>query len=243
MQVAAADHGRSVTAADNISPYLLKRDPYSSHSTILKMLGAGCGRSLLDLGAAQGDMAQLLTGAGFRVTAVEGDPHLAALANDKCHRVVVADLDKPLPRLDTEFDVAVCGDVLEHLQAPLMVLKDIKQQLKPTSLVVISVPNIAHLWMRWQLATGRFNYMDRGILDRTHLRFFTLKSFRQLLKDAGLTILELTATPVPLPLLVSQRYHGSVLDAVHGTSALLARTWKTMFGYQFIATARNGDAA
>jgi len=93
------------------------------------------------------------------------------------------------------------------------------------------------------LASGRFNYMERGILDRTHLRFFTLKSFRQLLKDAALTILELTATPVPLPLVVPQRYHGSVLNAAHGASAFLARGWKTMFGYQFVAMARNGDAA
>jgi hypothetical protein len=88
-----------------------------------------------------------------------------------------------------------------------------------------------------QLLMGRFDYQQRGILDRTHLRFFTRKTFRQLLDDVGLEVLQLTATPIPLPLLVPQRYQGKVLALVHACNNWLAVHWATLFGYQFIAVA------
>jgi hypothetical protein len=100
------------------------------------------------------------------------------------------------------------------------------------------VPNFVHLFVRLNILVGRFEYMDRGILDRTHLRFFTLASFERFLAQAGLTVEELLVTPAPLPLLVPPRYHGWWLRSLHGLNALLARCWKTMFGYQFIAVAR-----
>lgn len=220
------------TGTQPLSPYCLKRDCYSSHSIILSYLRDGKRQRLLDVGAAQGDLAQLLTQRGYDVTAIEGDPALAAAARGKCREVVVADLDRPLPDLHGPFDVAVCGDVLEHLKNPLGVLRAISQLAET---VIVSVPNTAHLWVRLQLCFGRFEYAERGILDATHLRFFTLASFRRLLQEAGLDILELTATPVPLPLVVPERYHGRVLDAVHAVNAALARAWKSMFAYQFVA--------
>src|SRR5438270_11024206 len=75
---ASRDGARRDSSA--VSPYLLKRDRYSSHSVILSLLGDGGGRTLLDIGAAQGDVAALLTGVGFQVIAVEGDPTFAAMA-------------------------------------------------------------------------------------------------------------------------------------------------------------------
>jgi SAM-dependent methyltransferase len=132
--------------------------------------------------------------------------------------------------------------VLEHLKDPQRALRDINQQLKPGGIVLVSVPNIAHLWVRLRLLRGKFDYMDRGILDRTHLRFFTRVSLEALLREAGLDLVKLTATPVPLPLVVPERYHGLIFRTVHGTNAILARAWKTMLGYQFIAVARKGVA-
>ena len=251
--VSSADPGWTVTPSragqnpaaveHSVQPYQLKRDPYSSHSVILALLGEGRGRKLLDIGAAQGDMAQLLTERGFEVTALEGDPTLAAMAQGKCHKVVVANLDGDLPLLNEAVDVILYADVLEHLKDPLRVLRSINRQLKPGGLTVISVPNVAHLYVRLNVLVGRFEYENRGIMDRTHMRFFTLASFRQLLRDADLEILRLTATPVPLPLVVPVRYHGLLLNTIHGLSAMVARVWKTMFAYQFIAIARKGVAA
>jgi SAM-dependent methyltransferase len=228
--------------AATCSHYQFKSDPYSSHSVILSILGKGDGLRLLDVGAAQGFLAETLTSRGFEVTAIEGNPFLAQAAAGKCHKVVTADLNHPLPVLDGPFDVIVYGDVLEHLQQPLSVLKVINRYLTPNGRVLISVPNIAHLWSRMQLLSGKFEYTDRGILDRTHLHFFTLSSFRQFLNEADLDVTESIATPVPLPLVVPERYQGRVFRVFHWLNALLARTWKSLFGYQFVAVARRRNA-
>lgn len=210
-------------------------DPYSSHSVILARVGDGKGKRLLDVGSAQGLLAQKFTERGFEVTCIEGSPDLAALGKDKCHEMIVADLDKPLPKLHGQFDVIVYGDILEHLRNPMEVFTGFNRSLRPGGRVIVSVPNVAHLWVRLNLLLGRFHYGDRGILDRTHLRFFTLSYFQSFLGGAGLEWDEIVSTPVPLLLVVPDRYHGQWLRLVHGLNAGLARSWKTMFGYQFVA--------
>ena len=217
------------------SPYQLKSDPYSSHAVILSRLGEGRGRRALDVGAADGFLAELLTRQGWQVTALERDPAQAAKARGRCHEVIVADLDQAAPRLQGLFDAIVYGDVLEHLNDPLPVLMALDLALAAGGRVIVSVPNVAHLWVRFSLALGRWDYADRGILDRTHLRFFTERSFVALLRDAGLSVEELVATPVPLPLVVPPRLHGRALDAIHALSAGAARAWKGWLAYQFVA--------
>jgi SAM-dependent methyltransferase len=224
------------------SPYQLKSDPYSSHAVILSRLGEGRGRRALDVGAADGFLAELLTRQGWQVTALERDPAQAAKARGRCHEVIVADLDQAAPRLQGRFDAIVYGDVLEHLNDPLPVLVALDRALAGDGRVIVSVPNVAHLWVRFSLALGRWDYADRGILDRTHLRFFTKRSFTALLRDAGLSVEELVATPVPLPLVVPPRLHGRALDAVHALSAGAARAWKGGLAYQFVAVCRRAPA-
>ena len=85
---------------------------------------------------------------------------------------------------------------------------------------------------------GHFNYTDRGLLDRTHLRFFTRRTLLDFLREAGLSVTELTVTPVPLPLVVPARYHGGWLRTAHAINALAARCWKTGLAYQFVAVCR-----
>jgi 2-polyprenyl-3-methyl-5-hydroxy-6-metoxy-1,4-benzoquinol methylase len=212
-------------------------DPYSSHSVILARVGDGRGKRLLDVGSAQGVLAQKFTERGFEVTCIEGSQKLASLGRDKCHEMIVADLDKPLPQLNGQFDVIIYGDILEHLRNPMEVFTGFNRSLRPRGLVIVSVPNVAHLWVRLNMLLGRFGYADRGILDRTHLRFFTLSIFKRFLADAGLEWDEIVATPVPLLLLVPKRHQGKWLDALHALNAGLATCWKRMFGYQFVAVA------
>ena len=233
-----AGHARAAALTMSVSPYRLKDDPHSSHSVILSRLGEGRGRKALDVGAADGFLAERLTAQGWTVTALERDPELAARARGRCKEVVVADLESAPPLRHGPFDAIVYGDVLEHLSDPGAVLRALDQTLAPGGTVIVSVPNVAHLWVRLSLLAGRFDYADRGILDRTHLRFFTRRTLRELLRAAGLTVVELAVTPVPLPLVVPPRWHGRWLPRVHALSAGAARGWPGGLAYQFVAVCR-----
>jgi 2-polyprenyl-3-methyl-5-hydroxy-6-metoxy-1,4-benzoquinol methylase len=213
-------------------------DPHSSHSVILRLAGEGQGKRLLDVGSAQGVLARRFREHGFDVTCIEGDPKLAELGRAFSNRMIVADLDQEFPSLNDQFDVIVYGDILEHLKRPEVLLTNLNKHLTPSGFVIASAPNFAHLFVRLNILLGRFEYMERGILDQTHLRFFTQKSFRKLLEQAGLKVERLLATPVPLPLIVPLRYQVGWLRVAHSMNALLARGWKNMFGYQFVVVAR-----
>ena len=224
------------------SPYQLKDDPYSSHSVILSLLGEGGGRRALDAGAADGFLAELMTRRGWTVTALECDPIQADRARGKCHEVIVADLAEAAPKLAGPYDAIVYGDVLEHLSDPLPALLSVNRHLAPGGVVIASVPNVAHLWVRLSLLLGRFEYADRGILDRTHLRFFTRRTFTRFLGEAGLEVQELRVTPVPLPLVVPPRLHGGWLRTTHALGAWASTRWPSGLAYQFVAACRPASA-
>ncbi len=214
--------------------YTLKAGPWSSPSVILRWSGPGRGRRALDVGAADGLLSRHLTAAGWRVVGIEGDADAARRGAAHCERMIVADLDGPLPDLDGPFDLVVCGDVLEHLKHPQRVLPALGRLVSPGGHLLVSVPNIAHLWVRLNLLAGRFEYTDRGILDYTHLRFFTRRSLQRLLIEAGLRVVRQTATPVPLYQVVPPRWHGRLLAAMHATGAMAARALPRLLGYQFV---------
>jgi 2-polyprenyl-3-methyl-5-hydroxy-6-metoxy-1,4-benzoquinol methylase len=223
--------------------YVLKTDPYSSHSIILDWLAAGGGRRLLDVGAAEGLLSRKLTERGWRVTAIEGDPEAARAGARYCEQMVVANLDRDLPPLQPGFDAIVYADVLEHLADPLRVLTALNGLLAAGGFVIVSVPNIAHLWIRLLLLAGRFDYIDRGILDRTHLRFFTRRSLAAFITDAGLEPLRFTATPAPLYQLLPPSWHKRWVATTHTMNAWIARHLPKLLGYQFIVQARPRDGS
>jgi O-antigen biosynthesis protein len=223
--------------------YVLKPDPHSSHSVILRWLGEGRGRRLLDVGAADGMLSRQLTQRGWRVTAIEGDPALAQAGARHCERMIPVNLDREIPVGEGPFDVIVYGDVLEHLVDPLRVLVELDRCLVPGGFVIVSLPNIAHLWIRLLLLVGRFDYLDRGILDHSHLRFFTERSLRAMLADAGLTIGRFTATPAPLYQILPVSWHRQWVAATHSINAVIARKVRRLLGYQFIVLAHPKDAA
>jgi 2-polyprenyl-3-methyl-5-hydroxy-6-metoxy-1,4-benzoquinol methylase len=223
--------------------YVLKPDPHSSHSVILRWLGEGQGRRLLDVGAADGLLSRQLTARGWRVTAIEGDPALAQAGARHCERMITMNLDREIPVGEGPFDVIVYGDVLEHLVDPLRVLVDLDRSLDAGGFVIISVPNIAHLWIRLLLLLGHFDYLDRGILDQSHLRFFTERSLRAMLADAGLTTERFTATPAPLYQILPASWHRRWVAATHSINALIARKVRRLLGYQFIVLAHPKSAA
>lgn len=223
--------------------YVLKPDPHSSHSIILAWLGEGCGRRMLDVGAADALVSRRLTERGWRVTGIEGDPALAQAGAPYCERMITANLNREVPEVQGPFDAILYGDVLEHLIDPLRVLVELNRSLVPDGFVIVSVPNIAHLYIRLLLLLGRFDYLDRGILDNTHLRFFTARSLRALLDDAGLVVDRFTATPAPLYQMLPERWHKRWVAVTHTINAAIARNLPRVLGYQFIVLARPKDGA
>ena len=161
----------------------------SVHASVVGL--AGESRRVLELGCATGYMSEVLRARGCYVVGVERDPLMAELAEQRCDRLIVGDLD--LLDLAEElagerFDVIVAADVLEHLRDPLQVLRSLRPLLAENGYLVASIPNVAHGSVRLALLEGRFPYQERGLLDRTHLRFFTRESIGQLLEDAGFLI-------------------------------------------------------
>ena len=174
--------------------------PNNSHAFSLELIGSN--KRVLELGPAAGHCTRALVANGCRVVALEVDPAAAAHVELIAERVVVGDLSDPeviASAIDDEgFDVVLGGDVLEHLPDPLTVLRACRRALKPGGYVVLSLPNIAHADIKLQLLAGRFDYRDTGLLDRTHLHFFTRASVEELVHDAGLLLVDLRRVTVPV---------------------------------------------
>jgi 2-polyprenyl-3-methyl-5-hydroxy-6-metoxy-1,4-benzoquinol methylase len=152
---------------------------------------AAQGRRILELGCADGFISRHLAERGCTVTGIEADSEAAGHAKKWCDRVLVYDLNRPgwSSMLGKDFDTVLCGDVLEHLVDPWNTLREISKVLTIGGRVVVSLPNIANLRIRLNLLMGRFHYQTGGILDITHLRFFTLKTARELIEESGYRII------------------------------------------------------
>lgn len=217
------------------SRYTLKADRFSSHSLILDGFPeAGSGRSVLDVGCGDGHLARVLTERGYRVTGLDNDRAALSAASHFCDCVIEADLDRFEPAGHGPFDWILAADVLEHVPDPLAVSRRLVLALADDGVIVVSVPNVAHLYVRLALLSGRWDYAERGILDRTHLRFFTRRSLRQLLDSAGIRPTRMTPAGLPWSIILP-----SVPKAVVGSAAILdrsvARLWPAAFAYQWIA--------
>ena len=135
------------------------------------------------------------------------------------------------PQVGTGFDIVLAADVLEHVRRPESLLREMRALLRASGTAVICVPNVAHWYPRFRSLLGAFDYDQRGILDRTHLRFFTRRSIRRLVEREGFTVRRLEAVGLPLDALDVKGAGGRVMRAL---DHLFLTVWPTMFGYQFI---------
>jgi len=217
--------------------YPEKRNRYASHTQIVNLCGPGDGRKLADIGCAAGVLTHRLSANGWDAIGVELDHNDAEIARSHGLAVVEQPAEDFFACNSAAFDTIVFADVLEHMTDPAAVLASARESLAPGGRIVISIPNVAHLSVRLGLLMGSFRYQDRGILDRTHLRFFTRASFVELVTGCGLDVVELRATPTPFEEAFPRLGDSALYAAVAPINAALANRWKTMFAYQFIAVA------
>jgi 2-polyprenyl-3-methyl-5-hydroxy-6-metoxy-1,4-benzoquinol methylase len=146
---------------------------------------------VIDVGCGSGRLGQRLleSGKAAEIVGIElFEP--AAREAMKCYRRVhIGDVENLKLDYAQYFDIAVCGDILEHLKDPRQVVDEIHRWLKPRGLIVCSVPNVRY-WRIWRdlILRGEWKYAVESIMDQTHLRFFTRRSFRRLLTDASFVI-------------------------------------------------------
>ena len=219
------------------SQYELKSLKYNSHYWILKFLSAS-GRRLriLDVGTAHGYLGEILKSHGHSLVGIEQDPAAAEQARSYYDYVHVADIEDFEFPYCREFDYILFADVLEHLRDPGDVLQRSLLTLKQRGEIIVSLPNIANIVIRLSLLVGRFEYGERGILDRTHLRFFTLAGVRMLLQEASCRIVEVVPTPLPVQLVLPIS-ENKVFAPFHEAHYWVVRLWQTMFAYQFVVRA------
>ncbi len=173
----------------------------NSHTQLIRRVPKAA--EVLELGCATGYMSEVLKRElGCRVTGVEYDAEAAERAREHVDELIVADVDRvgwDVPLAGRRFDVVTCADIIEHLKNPLVFLQTLREHLKSDGKLLVSVPNSAHVAIRLELLEGRLTYEDDGLLDRTHVHFYTHASLAALLRRAGFSIDEFSYTFHDLP--------------------------------------------
>jgi len=211
-----------------------------AHSSLLRMVGYN--KRVLEAGCASGHVSEALSAQGCSVVGVEIDADVVKPAEQWVERVIIGNFDDGLLWKELEgevFDAVLFGDVLEHLKEPLTTLLESIKHLDPLGSVVISVPNIAHADIKIALLKGTFPYADSGLLDRTHIHFFTKESLLELVKAAGLVPVEFKRVTVPAFATELGVNKNDVSDEV--LQALLAD--RESLTYQFVLKAVRDDGS
>jgi SAM-dependent methyltransferase len=195
----------------------------------VRVLDVGCGTGAVTLIANQDR--------GNSVLVIEPDPERAAVARSRGLTVHNGLLDEAFLAEHGGFDVVMSSDVIEHTAAPAEFLQMMARALRPGGLLLISVPNVAHWSVRLNLLFGRFDYEPTGIMDATHLRWFTARTIADLVDSTGFEILEMRQTAgSEMPF-----YERGPLKRIPRRRRLvqtLSRTLPRLFGVQHVVKAR-----
>ncbi len=210
-------------------------------SRIARRIAAGS--TVLDVGTGPGALGAFLSARGCTVDGLEGDPAQATQARPRYRRLVAADLESaPLPDVlgAERYDVIVCADVLEHVRDPGRVLDGLARALRPGGRFLLSVPNVGYAGVVAALAAGDFRYRPLGLLDATHVRFFTRRTLLALLAEHGLGAVWLDVVTRPLH---DSEFKGEAPEALPAPlrDAILSQPDSSV--YQFVIEAVPGAAA
>jgi len=204
-----------------------RRDRFDRAYLLQRFVGKD--RRVLELGCSTGYISRLLKQHGCSVVGIELDTAAAKLAAGICDQVVVADLNGNAwaQPIKGRFDVVLMGDVLEHLVHPDQVLRSACPLLLPGGEVIVSLPNVVHWTQRIETLFGRFKYQPFGLLDYTHLRFFTVDSARTLIESSGYRIVDFH------PII-----GGHLSSRCRFLWQIMAKIWPNLFGYQLLFRAQ-----
>lgn len=192
-------------------------------------------RRVLDVGCAAGLLGEALKARGVEeVCGIECDPEIAAHAAKRLDKVIVGDVETLAEDLPANyFDCIVLADVLEHLRDPQTILEKLRTSLTEDGLIVASIPNVGHWSVLRGLLEGRWQYEKAGILDRTHLRFFTRQTILHLFNEAGFRVESLQSVTVP-----GDTVPPAVVEALRAAGLAVNHLAEESSAYQYLITAR-----
>ncbi len=218
-------------------PYPIKRSRYSCHYYAGRLIGTD--QRVLEVGCGDGKFGSELVRAGNRVVGVDRRPNVPRDAG--YDHIVQADLEKELSSAlensDRQFDRIAVLDVLEHLQDPGKLLDDCKSLLAGRGKLIASVPNAVNLTVRLMVLFGIFRYSDRGILDWSHVRFFTARTIRDLFERHGYRITARYYTVVPIERVIPMRSDSRLLRFLNRVLRGLTGMAPGLFAYEILLVA------
>jgi len=218
--------------------------------------------SILDIGCGSGVLGSRLRERGCIVYGIDISKESLHLAKKRLDKIILNDIEDGTPPIDKKFDILIFADVLEHLRYPEKVLKKYLICLKSKGKVIISLPNIANWTIRLKLLLGIFKYAETGILDKTHLHFYTLKSAKELLTNSGFEIIKIDVTPSFIRSCLGLIKLGANFIGIRGKThevheqllnssiytfykrcllpaeTFVTRLWKNLLAYQFVLIAK-----
>ncbi|HSP35778.1 MAG TPA: class I SAM-dependent methyltransferase, partial [Thermoanaerobaculia bacterium] len=209
----------------------------SSHRILIDLVRryAKHGGTLLDLGAAGGELGYALRDQFTRRIGFEYDIDRLVELHGRHDHIVIADLEN-VTRLPANVDAVVLADIIEHLRDPAALLGLVRQSLAADGRLFVSVPNIANITVRLGLLFGIFEYRERGILDQTHLRFYTMRTIKREIERAGFSIVAIRGSSIPVRLIVPW-VPDVILRLGETMLAAITQLWRGLFAYQVIVVA------
>jgi glycosyltransferase involved in cell wall biosynthesis len=218
-------------------PYPIKRSLYSAHYYTFRLVGKN--QRVLELRCGKGAFGAELSRGGNSVVGVDPEPKVALAAGYE--DIVRADLEHGLKEFARhsahEFDRILMLDVLEHLRDPAAPLEALKALLAPRGKLIVSVPNAVNFTIRLMVLFGRFRYSDRGILDWSHLRFFTAKSISALLEERGYRITARHYSVIPLERVIPIRPDSRLLRFASRVLRVITGLAPGLFAYEIVLAA------
>jgi len=187
----------------SMPPVCNERIYEGSNRPLLQLIAPFPAGAALDCGCGTGGNARELRQMGWRVTGITVSPREVEMASECCEAVLLGDLNSGIPKeAGGPFDLVVFSHVLEHLLHPEVALREARRLLSPDGRVIVALPNVLYWRLRIKFLFGEFKYEPSGIMDETHVRFYTFHSGMELLRSTGFEILStLGDGDLPIPFL------------------------------------------
>lgn len=211
-----------------------------SQEKIIDLVGSS--KKVLELGCSSGYMSKLLKENNCQVDGLEIDRKSAEQAKKYLNKLFIGSLDEEmfLKKIKEKYDVIVAADVLEHTKNPEVVLKSLRKNLKEEGRFIISLPNIACWQMRKNLfLKGDFSYQDSGILDKTHLRFYTFFTIQELVKKSQLKVTDIFSAILSFPFKNSLAKISPAFSQKIGN--ILNRRYPNLVTFHLVLVAKRND--